>query len=91
MIVLFVNSDDIKNGMVGSTCDCPIALALKRKFKMPYADADELNLHVSDSVCMSPNTRRFIPTGRTRKFMRRFDRCRKVRPTVFLLFEGDIN
>ncbi len=79
---LYVSKKDIKNGERGEATSCPIALALKRKFKTE-------NVSVGGSDDITINNILFTDGQRVSEFVRDFDNGADVSPTRLTLTRDD--
>lgn len=82
-----VTAADIRNGKKNSTCDCPIALAIRRQLKVERGE-----IEVSSSISLKPRKMPwwgaydFISYDlslRADRFIRAFDEGEKVKPFSF--------
>ena len=67
----------IRDGIPGSACDCPIALALKDSLLTDSVKVDSDGIYV--------NNRKFDVDKKDLKFIDRFDNGKRVRPYWFTL------
>lgn len=90
-IYVSVTKDHIKRGKKISTCNCPIALAIKDAFKVNsgvYASHENILDYSKDRF----NPIRYVTTKAMSNFMQTFDSGKKVNPFSFqLLLEGERN
>jgi hypothetical protein len=87
-IQVTVTKEDIKTGEQDSSCNCPIANALKRR--KDCASTDENDYENPPRVWHSHvrfNRREFNHTDASLKFIHRFDAGKTVRPTTFRFTE----
>lgn len=84
MTTITVTRQDIDLGIRGGCTQCPIALALRRKFQLP----ETIDVQVYGGHCkIDEQLYQLPPTARV--FVKNFDRSRlSVRPFEFLLPEG---
>lgn len=76
IMVINVTAEDISNGIPGSACYCPIALAIKR-IKPSYYNAT-----VGEMTILAGSNFFFMPSD-AMNFIKRFDSALKVEPFSF--------
>lgn len=89
---IFVTKKDIKNGCQKSCFDCPVALAINRKFKKKevvgiFVDPlwIKIKFKEEDRITGIPKTLFIATPKKVEKFIMKFDSNRKVKPFSFCL------
>jgi hypothetical protein len=72
-----VTQEDIDNGNNADACACPVALALRRSFKVDDIWVQPYEMSANGHVYMNPS--------KVRDFINNFDRGMKVKPFKFEL------
>lgn len=76
-IQIIVTQEDIDNGIKGSECDCPVALAIKRKFSVDRGIVDGIDIEINGVTYYTPE--------RVYYWIERFDAGLPVQPITFEL------
>lgn len=83
---LYVTQDDIDNGQPMRTLDCPVALALRRRFPGEIVAVDYYAVFVNEGKNQGKRVRaRYQLSKRAAEFVEAFDNALPVQPTSFLL------